>query len=86
MDKDATLKRYTLTVVVMASFLTTFIGSSVNLAIPSIGRQFNSSAILLSWVVTGYLLTSAAFLVPFGRLADIMGRKRIFLTGIIVFS
>lgn len=86
MDKDATVKRYTLILVVMASFITPFMGSSVNLAIPSIGRQFNSSAILLSWVVTSYLLSSAAFLVPFGRLADIMGRKRIFLTGNIVFT
>ncbi|HBV97953.1 MAG: MFS transporter [Peptococcaceae bacterium BICA1-7] len=86
MDKDASVKKYTLIVAVMASFLTPFMGSSINLAIPSIGQQFNSSAVLLSWVVTGYLLSSAAFLVPFGRLADIVGRKRIFLTGIIVFS
>lgn len=86
MNKDVSVKKYTLIVAVMASFLTPFMGSAINLAIPSIGQQFNSSAIILSWVVTGYLLSSAAFLVPFGRLADIVGRKRIFLAGIMMFS
>ncbi|MFZ5647101.1 MAG: MFS transporter [Bacillota bacterium] len=86
MNQDASLKRYTLLVAAMASFLTPFVGSAINLAIPSIGNEFGSSAILLSWVVTSYLLASAAFLVPFGRLADIMGRKKIFLAGMLFFS
>ncbi|MFZ5633990.1 MAG: MFS transporter [Bacillota bacterium] len=86
MNKEDSLKKYTLIVVVMASFLTPFMGSAINLAIPSIGNEFNTSALLLSWVVTSYLLASAAFLVPFGRLADIIGRKKIFLIGISAFS
>lgn len=86
MHKEESLKKYTLLVVVMASFLTPFMGSAINLAIPSIGKEFNSNALLLSWVVTSYLLSSAAFLVPFGRLADIIGRKRVFLVGIVAFS
>ena len=86
MAQDESLKKYTLLVVAMSSFLTPFMGSAVNLAIPSIGKEFDSSAILLSWVVTSYLLASAAFLVPFGRLADIVGRKKIFLAGMLVFS
>lgn len=86
MDQDAPLKKYTLLVAMGASFLTPFMGSAINLAVPSIGRDFNSSAILLSWVVTSYLLSSAAFLVPFGRLADIVGRKKIFLAGVAAFS
>lgn len=86
MKQDASLKRHTLIVVTMASFLTPFMGSAVNLAIPSIGREFNSGAILLSWVVTSYILASVAFLVPLGRLADIVGRKKIFILGIISFS
>lgn len=80
------LKRYTLIVAAMASFLTPFMGSAVNLAIPSIGRDFNSNAFLISWVATGYILASAAFLVPIGRLADIVGRKKIFLLGISFFG
>lgn len=86
MNQDALLKRHALLVITMASFLTPFMGSAVNLAIPSIGKEFSSGALLLSWVVTSYLLASAAFLVPFGRLADIIGRKKIFILGIIFFS
>ncbi|MGI6554566.1 MAG: MFS transporter [Bacillota bacterium] len=59
--------------------------SSINLAIPSIGKQFGAGAFQLGWVVTGYLLTSAAFLLPFGKLADIIGRRRVFITGITPF-
>lgn len=86
MNQEATLKKYALITITMASFLTPFMGSAVNLAIPSIGKEFNSSALLLSWVVSSYLLATAALLLPFGRLADIFGRKRIYVTGVITFS
>ncbi|HHT64101.1 MAG: MFS transporter [Bacillota bacterium] len=79
------VKKYALIVITLASFLTPFMGSAINLAIPAIGRDFNSNTIILSWVATSYILASAAFLVPFGRLSDIIGRKRIFLIGITVF-
>ncbi|SHF51126.1 MFS transporter [Desulforamulus putei] len=85
MEQDAALKKYTLLAACGASFLTPFMGSAVNLAIPSIGKEFNSNALLLSWVATSYILASAAFLVPFGRLADIVGRKKIFTLGILFF-
>ncbi|TYO92729.1 MFS transporter [Desulfallas thermosapovorans] len=85
MTQDAQLKRHTLITITMASFLTPFMGSAVNLAIPAIGEQFNASAMHLSWVVTSYILASAAFLVPFGRLADIVGRKKVFIAGNISF-
>ncbi|MFZ5597464.1 MAG: MFS transporter [Bacillota bacterium] len=86
MDKDESIKKYTLISVMMSSFLTPFMGSAINLAIPSIGAEFNSSALQLSWVVSIYLLSSVAFLLPFGRLADIYGRKKMFLLGNITFS
>ena len=86
MNPEASLKKYTLLVAMGASFLTPFMGSAVNLAVPSIGSEFNSTALMLSWVVTSYLLASAAFLVPFGRLADIVGRRKIFLLGLLIFS
>ncbi|CUH94765.1 hypothetical protein P22_0831 [Propionispora sp. 2/2-37] len=76
----------TLIIVMAASFLTPFMGSSVNLAIPSIGAEFGGDTFLLSWVITAYLLSSTAFLLPFGRLADIVGKKKIFLIGISFFS
>lgn len=85
MEQDASVKKYVLLSACTASFLIPFMGSSINLAIPSIGAGFNSSALLLSWVATSYLLASAAFLVPFGRLADIVGRKKIFTIGMLSF-
>ena len=79
-------KNAALLVASLASFLTPFMGSSINLAIPTIGAEFNSDAISLSWIATSYILTAAIFLIPFGRAADILGRKKIFFWGIIVFT
>jgi EmrB/QacA subfamily drug resistance transporter len=75
-----------LIVAASSSFLTPFIISSVNIALPSIEREFKVNAILLSWIATSYLLSAAIFLVPFGKLGDIYGRKRIFRYGIIIFT
>jgi len=79
-------KRVTLFVVTLAAFLTPFDGSAVNIALPSIGKEFSMDAVSLGWVATAYLLASAMFLVPFGRVADIYGRKKIFSLGIFVFT
>jgi len=70
----------------MVSFLTPFMGSSVNIALPRIGREFSMDAVLLSWVPTAYLLAAAMFLVPFGKIADIRGRKKIFIYGIVIYT
>ena len=70
----------------LSSFLTPFMGSSVNVALPAIADDLNMSAIMLSWVATSYLLSAAAFLVPLGRVADIWGRKRVFVIGMGVFA
>ncbi|HIE31929.1 MAG TPA: MFS transporter [Methanosarcinales archaeon] len=79
-------KRSALLVATLASFLTPFMGASVNLALPAIELEFAIDAILLSWVQTSYLLAAALFLVPFGKIADIYGRKRIFTYGISIFT
>ena len=79
-------KRAALVVATMASFLTPFMGSAINIALPSIGKEFALDAILLSWVATAYLLAAAMFLVPFGRVADIHGRKRLFTIGIMAYT
>ena len=68
-------RRIALAVVMLSSFLTPFMASAINVALPSISREFSMSAVLLTWVATSYLLAAAAFLVPFGRLADIRGRS-----------
>ncbi|MDP3065946.1 MAG: MFS transporter [Methanobacteriaceae archaeon] len=79
-------KNYALLVAVMAAFLTPFVGSSINIALPPIGMEFGADAVLLGWINTIYLLTLAVFLIPLGRIADIHGRKRIFTYGIILFT
>ncbi len=66
----------------VSSFLTPFMASSMNLAMPLIGREFGLSAVTLGWVLTAYTLAAAMFLVPFGRLADLHGRRRIFALGL----
>lgn len=67
-------------------YLTPFMGSSINIALPSIGKEFALDAVILGWIATLYLLAAAIFLVPFGRVADIYGRKRIFTYGIIIYT
>src|SRR5512147_3088862 len=86
MHDDTVLKRSALLIATLSAFLTPFTVSSVNIALPAIGREFHMSAVLMSWVPTAYLLSAAVFLVPFGRLADIRGRKRVFSWGIGVFT
>lgn len=78
-------KRTVLLIATLSAFLAPFMGSSINIALPSIGREFAMDAILLSWVATAYLLAIAVFLVPFGRIADIYGRKKIFTCGILIY-
>ena len=83
-EKD--LKRAALIVAMFASFLTPFLGSAINIALPSIGKEFQANAIALSWVATSYLLAAAIFLVPFGRAADILGRKKVFIAGLVLIT
>ncbi len=86
MHDDAVLKRAALLVATLSAFLTPFMASSINIALPAIGKEFQMSAVLMSWVPTSYLLSAAMFLVPFGRLADIYGRKRMFGYGMWIFT
>ncbi|WP_094228745.1 MFS transporter [Methanolobus psychrotolerans] len=81
-----TEKQIVLLIAILAGFITPFDGSAVNVALPTLGAEFHMNAIALSWVATAYLLSSAVFLVPFGKIADIYGRKRVFLYGIIIFT
>jgi EmrB/QacA subfamily drug resistance transporter len=83
---DAATKRTALLVAVLASFLTPFMVSSVNVALPALGGEFGMTAVTLSWVPTSYLLAAAMFLVPFGRIADIHGRKKVFTWGISLYT
>ena len=79
-------KNIALLIAVLAGFLTPFDLSAVNIALPTIAGEFFMDAVSLSWIATAYLLGSAVFLVPFGRIADIHGRKKIFSAGLMVFT
>jgi len=81
-----TNERVALVVATLASFLTPFMGSATNVALPAIGREMGLDAVDLSWVATAYLLSAAVFLLPFGKLADIHGRKRVFVGGLLVYT
>ncbi|MDD1661245.1 MAG: MFS transporter [Methanomicrobiales archaeon] len=83
-DRDA--GRIALFIAIFAGFLAPFDISAVNIALPTIGAEFSMDALALSWVSTAYLLSSALFLVPFGRIADIVGRKKIFTLGLSLFT
>ncbi|MBT8330885.1 MAG: MFS transporter [Deltaproteobacteria bacterium] len=85
MDDSAT-KLTALTIASLSSFITPFMISSINIALPVIGKEFKSDAVVLSWVATSYLLAAAVSLVPFGKLADIYGRKRIYMIGMAIFT
>jgi EmrB/QacA subfamily drug resistance transporter len=81
-----TSKKSVLLVATFAAFLTPFLGSAVNLALPSIGKDLHANAIELGWIISSFILSSAIFLLPFGRLADIIGRKKVFSVGILLFT
>jgi EmrB/QacA subfamily drug resistance transporter len=69
-----------------SSFMTTLDSSIVNIGLPSIARTFHTGiGGATEWIIIGYLVVIAAVLLTFGRLADIIGRKSIFMTGLVVF-
>ena len=78
--------KYTLSIVMIASFITPFMSNAINLAIPAIGMEFGATQGLLNWVISSFLLSTTAFMLPFGRLADQYGRKKIFLSGMVLLT
>ena len=86
MEQNKGQTRITLVIVMITAFITPFMSNAINLAIPSIGMEFGGNQNWLNWVVSGFLIPCAAFLLPFGRLADGYGRKKIFLLGMILLA
>lgn len=75
-----------LAIVAITSFMGTFLISSINIALPAIEAEFSMHAVALSWIVTGFLLTTAILLLPMGRIADLSGVRRVFKSGLVLFT
>jgi len=84
--EDKSLQRAALLVTTLSSLLTPMMASAITVALPAIAQEFAMNAVTLGWVASAYLLAAAAFLLPFGRLADIHGRKKVFAWGTVAFS
>jgi MFS family permease len=82
-DKEvlSPLQQATLAMVLLNAFTTPLMLSAVNVALPKIALDLNLDAVSLSWIPMAYLMASAMFVLIFGCLADMYGRKRIFLIG-----
>jgi EmrB/QacA subfamily drug resistance transporter len=79
-------KNLALALLAMTQFVIVIDASIVNVALPSIGAALHFSHDDLSWVVNAYTLTFGGFLLLGGRLADLLGRRRMFMTGLVLFS
>jgi MFS family permease len=79
-------KNLALALLAMTQFVIVIDASIVNVALPSIGRALSFSQDDLTWVVNAYTLTFGGFLLLGGRLADLMGRRKMFMLGLVVFS
>ena len=77
---------WTLVAVGLATFMTYLDNNVTNVALPTIQRDLHLSIASLEWVVSSYILMFASLLLAGGRLADVYGRRRMFLTGLLVFT
>src|SRR3954447_9783625 len=75
-----------LALLALAQFVVVLDASIVNVALPSIGRDLEFSQQNLAWVVNAYTLVFGGFLLLGGRMADLLGRRRLFIAGLIVFG
>lgn len=82
---DRRVRRAALLMSTMTALLTPFLGSAVNVALPAVAADLHLDPVSLSWVATAFLVATTVCLVPFGRLADLVGRKRVFMVGMTVF-
>ena len=75
-----------LALILVGAFMVVLDFSIVNVALPSIERELGMSAFVAQWVVTGYAITFGGLLILGGRAADLLGRRRMFIAGMLAFS
>jgi EmrB/QacA subfamily drug resistance transporter len=76
----------TLAIIVISAFIVVLDNTVLNVAIPTILREFHTTLPSLEWVITGYALTFATFLIIGGRLGDVFGHRRVFVIGAALFG
>jgi len=79
--EKASLQQAALVMVLLNAFTTPLMLSAANVALPSIAEDLKLDAVAISWIPMAFLMASAMFVLVFGRIADMIGRKRIFLIG-----
>ena len=77
---------WALALLCMTQFMVVLDASIVNIALPTIGKEVGISQENLSWVVNAYVLTFGGFLLLGGRMADLLGRRRIFMVGLVIVA
>ncbi len=83
---DYTRKWHAMAAVGTGVFLATVDGSIINVSLPTLVRELNSEFAVVQWVVLAYLLTITSIMAGLGRLADMVGKKRIYMAGFIIFT
>jgi EmrB/QacA subfamily drug resistance transporter len=83
---EETRKWWTLAAVAFGLFMIMLDNTVVNVALPAIEKDLNISISQLEWIVTAYALVFAALLITGGKLADLLGRRKIFVAGLVVFT
>ena len=75
-----------LALILLAAFMVVLDFSIVNVALPSIERELGMTAAAAQWVITGYAIAFAGLLILGGRAADLFGRRRMFIIGLLAFT
>ena len=83
---DYSRKWYVMTAVSLGIFLATIDGSIVNVALPTLTRELHTNFATVQWVVLAYLLTLTTLMLSVGRLADMIGKKPIYMSGFVLFT
>ena len=85
-EVDYSRKWYVLTAVSIGTFLSTIDGSIVNVSLPTMVRELDTTFAIAQWIILAYLLTQTTLLLSVGRLGDMKGKKPIYTAGIVVFT
>ncbi|MDR3364165.1 MAG: MFS transporter [Clostridiales Family XIII bacterium] len=82
--KQKSVQNTTLAVALITNFVNPFATTALNIAVPHIGKEFHASATSMTWIVLSFIFVTVLLSIPFGRIADIRGRKPILKSGILL--